>query len=121
MHFQLHFPEGDPRIKALAKELRNGYLGIYAPGGPEVVTPVPPATSGQILRYGSFGPLVTKLQAGLNRVFPSYPTMPLVVDGDFGPRTDLAVKEFQSRVGIEADGVVGPITKGWLARFGIKL
>lgn len=29
MHFQLNFPENDPRISSLAMELKNGYLGIY--------------------------------------------------------------------------------------------
>jgi len=29
MHFQLNFPEDDPRITLLANDLRSGYLGIY--------------------------------------------------------------------------------------------
>lgn len=121
MHFQLNFPEGDGRIAALAKQLRGGYLGIYAPGGPEVSTPVTPAASGDVLEYGSHGDQVKVLQAGFNKVFPSYPGLPLVVDGDFGPRTELAVKEFQRRVGLDADGEVGPLTKAQLAKYGIKL
>jgi peptidoglycan hydrolase-like protein with peptidoglycan-binding domain len=69
------------------------------------------------LRMGYTGRNVTHLQEGLNRTFPSYSA--LVVDGDFGPATAAVVKEFQRRVGITADGVVGPATWVQLARFGI--
>lgn len=120
MHFQLNYPEGDGRIAALAKQLRAGYLGIYTPGGPEVSTPVTPAAADDILRYGSHGPAVSKLQDGMNKVFRGYPAMPLAVDGDFGPRTELAVKEFQRRGGLDPDGEVGPLTRAQLAKYGIK-
>lgn len=38
----------------------------------------------------------------------------LVVDGDFGPKTENAVKEFQKKCGISADGIVGPQTMKYL-------
>lgn len=124
MHFQLHFPEGDKRIAQLAADLRNGYLGVYLPGGPErPTTPTSPTLPGgnPMLQYGSFGPAVEELQRDFNRIFPSYPGLPLDVDGDFGPRTKLAVQEFQRRVGLDADGIVGSLTWEQLNKYGVKL
>jgi N-acetyl-anhydromuramyl-L-alanine amidase AmpD len=60
---------------------------------------------------------VRALQAGLNRVFPSYSH--LTVDGSYGPGTAAVVREFQQRSGLSADGVVGPATRSALAKAGI--
>lgn len=62
---------------------------------------------------------VRALQSGLNRAFPTYSD--LVVDGAYGPGTAAVVREFQSRVGLGADGVVGPKTYMELAKYGIKV
>lgn len=53
-----------------------------------------------ILKKGSSGSRVKILQDFLD----------LKMDGEFGPRTEAAVKKWQSEHGIKADGIVGPIT-----------
>lgn len=67
-----------------------------------------PSSSRPTLSRGSTGPEVAKLQAFLNRVFPSYSR--LAVDSAFGAGTEAVVREFQSRSGLVPDGVVGPVT-----------
>jgi peptidoglycan hydrolase-like protein with peptidoglycan-binding domain len=64
-----------------------------------------------VLREGAKGPLVKNLQARLNRFFT------IDVDGLFGPQTTQAVKAFQSRHNLIADGVVGPKTWTALLRY----
>ena len=60
------------------------------------------------LKKGSKGQEVKDLQEALNTLgFKAGK-----VDGIFGAATERAVKAFQSSVGIDADGIVGPIT--WL-------
>jgi N-acetyl-anhydromuramyl-L-alanine amidase AmpD len=65
---------------------------------------------GQGLRGGDHGPRVARLQRRLRAAYAAYAGH-LAVDGDFGPRTDAAVREFQRRSdGLTVDGVVGPVT-----------
>jgi putative chitinase len=54
----------------------------------------------QILRRGSKGDMVKKMQAKLG----------LTADGDFGPGTEAALKKWQSANGLTADGVAGTKT-----------
>jgi Putative peptidoglycan binding domain/D-alanyl-D-alanine carboxypeptidase len=60
------------------------------------------------LQRGSTGPSVSALQQRLNELGAN---PPLEVVGIFGPKTEAAVKAFQAAHGLEADGVVGPLTR----------
>jgi|SRR5271166_1616867 len=62
------------------------------------------------LSQGASGQDVRAVQQGLNLRAPSDST-PLVADGAFGPRTDAAVRNFQQANGLDADGIVGPLTR----------
>ena len=58
------------------------------------------------VRPGSTGEAVKGVQVRMNLRQAD----PIAVDGDFGPITEQAVREFQRSQDIEIDGVVGPIT-----------
>jgi peptidoglycan hydrolase-like protein with peptidoglycan-binding domain len=117
MHFQLAWPEGDRRYDVLIARVRGG---VVTPGNPTVPV-VPTPNMSPILQYGSFGTPVSELQSDMNRIFKSYPQMPLEVDGEFGPNTMSAVIEFQRRTKLLADGIVGPLTWAEFAKYGVKL
>ena len=58
------------------------------------------------LSYGSSGPQVQLLQLALQRAGFSN----VVTDGVFGAQTQSALKSFQRRYGLSADGIAGPAT-----------
>ncbi|HEX8698370.1 MAG TPA: peptidoglycan-binding protein, partial [Myxococcaceae bacterium] len=58
------------------------------------------------LKLGASGPAVKTLQQAL----ASAGFSPGAADGQFGPKTDAAVKSFQRAKGLVADGIVGPKT-----------
>lgn len=106
------------------------YPGAYR--APSLVKPVvkpkprpkpttKPVVKVRVLRRGSEGADVKRLQSELNRVFPGYPGPKLVVDGDFGKNTEDDVQEFQRRAGLNPDGVVGPKTRAKLKSMGVRL
>lgn len=109
MHFEINASLS--KVSALADKIRNG--------GKPVVTKPAPSVSTVNLQKGSRGPLVKHLQNRLNHIFPAYSR--LQEDGDFGPKTEAVIKEFQRRTRLQADGVVGPKTKAMLKRYGITL
>ena len=75
---------------------------------------VPPSS---VLRQGSRGQDVITLQYVLDVISEYYPDIPAVdQDGIFGAGTRQAVAAFQSRMGLVADGIVGPATWNALYR-----
>lgn len=66
------------------------------------------ALGDRLLRNGSEGDDVRELQRALIEL--GYSCGSWGVDGDFGDATELAVKAFQARHGLEEDGIVGPLT-----------
>jgi hypothetical protein len=62
------------------------------------------------VRMGASGGTVTTMQYLLR-----HHGQDLAVDGDFGPQTEQAIRDFQRAKGLAADGVVGPRT--WAALF----
>lgn len=103
----------------LAGEAEKDMRGFVFPGedGPRPIpspTPTPalppapsPAYANVLLYRGMSGPGVAKLQTVLRRWYSR-----LVVDGDFGPRTEACVRDFQSYPPrrLAVDGIVGPAT-----------
>lgn len=61
---------------------------------------------GYLIKIGSTGPNVTKIQQRLNELDYNVGA----ADGDFGSKTQSGVKTFQSRNNLSADGIVGYFT-----------
>ncbi len=64
---------------------------------------------GSLLRLGSSGDPVRRIQVQLNRISLNYPLIPKIQNpnGVFGVETENAVKEFQKTFGLIQDGIVG--------------
>lgn len=63
------------------------------------------------LKIGMTGVAIENLQKNLNQLGAK-----LLVDGEFGPKTQAAVLKFQSDHNLKTDGVVGPVTQSVLAQ-----
>jgi len=84
-------------------EPRREFAGVAGPTKGEVVAGEP------MLQWGSGGESVIELQTRLIALGYTLGA----VDGEFGPRTDAAVRQFQADQGLDVDGIVGPYT--WAA------
>lgn len=86
-------------------------IGAVTDPAPTPRPPVPVGEYADILLFrGSKGAQVAEMQRRLKFAYAEYAGN-LAVDGDFGPATEAAVKEFQRRTrGLVVDGIVGPDT-----------
>ncbi len=114
-----HTSAADKDLRGLPKFLGKNVTPKPSKPAPVVKPPVKKPVSADLV-VGSKGAEVKKLQTGLKKSFKAYAGS-LSVDGDFGPATQRAVKEFQRRVGLKADGIVGVATKKALKKYGIEL
>lgn len=84
----------------------------------DVVPPINTAVP-TVMKLGDVNSYVGKLQAEMNRVFPSYSK--LKVDNSYGYATYAVIAEFQRRARIGVDGTCGPLTQKELKKYGVKL
>jgi hypothetical protein len=97
------------------ERMRQIVAALQKKPAPKPPAPAPAPGARPTIRNGSRGAAVSRVQQHLKRNYPLY-AKHLVVDGIFGGKTEAAVREFQRRSGLVADGIVGP--KTW-ARLGI--
>ena len=91
-----------------AVEILRYYYGsdIYI-NQTDQVSGVPYSYPNYNLTLGSRNDNVAIIQEQLNRIAKNYPAVPTVaVDGIYGPKTEAAVKKFQSIFGLPVTGVV---------------
>ena len=77
--------------------------------GPLTWQALPADPNTPLLKRGASGSVVTALQKGLKK-YSTPASDPGAVDGDFGPKTEAAVKAYQQDRGVQMDGIVGDQT-----------
>ena len=106
----------DSTTEQAVKDFQQG-AGLTVDGivGPITWQSLPADPNTPLLSRGASGSVVTALQKGLKK-YSTPATDPGAVDGDFGPKTEAAVKAYQQDRGVQADGIVGDQT--WWAPAG---
>jgi peptidoglycan hydrolase-like protein with peptidoglycan-binding domain len=97
---------------AAVRDFQSGN-GLTVDGvvGPQTWNALPADPDTPQVARGAHGAVVTALQKALRRYRgPGTPTDPGAPDGAFGPRTEAAVKAYQTDRGVAADGIVGDRT-----------
>lgn len=122
LHLSVRFE--DPHLFDDAGPWKLPMLGTAParPAKPPVPAKASPAAKLPRLAPGSTGAAVRKLQAFLAGAFPQYRHEhgALPATGNYLTITTAWVKEFQSRVGLSTDGVVGPATNEKLYAHGYR-
>ena len=92
-------------------EILSVYRGILNVLPPGFLPPEVALYPGFPLRVGSSGENVRYIQEYLNYISNTYSEIPkLTADGQFGGRTEEAVKAYQRTFGLTSNGVVGSVT-----------
>jgi cell wall-associated NlpC family hydrolase len=91
--------ERSRRRRELAAQRRPGVQTVSAVALAATLA-TPAAAGATLLRTHSRGPAVSAAQRALG----------VASDGEFGPMTRRAVREFQRAHGLEVDGIIGPVT-----------
>lgn len=106
------------RARAISDAYAHDWAYLPTRSGAATLPPAPPAAP--LLHLGSTGDRVRRLQHGLRENFHAYAGH-LAVSGRYDAATEAAVREFQRRTNLDADGIVGPLTTAKLAEYGITL
>jgi peptidoglycan hydrolase-like protein with peptidoglycan-binding domain len=98
--------------EAAVKDFQSGN-GLTVDGivGPQTWSKLPADPETPTLSRGATGTAVSALQKGLKDYSAQNSAAdPGPIDGDFGPRTEAAVRAYQSDRGVAVDGIVGDRT-----------
>lgn len=100
-----------PATEKAVKEFQQGEgLAVDGIVGPATWHALPDGGPMPVLREGSEGQVVHRLQTVLRNGKEEWGTGPGGVDGKFGPKTRASVEAFQGWGGVDVDGVVGEQT-----------